>query len=372
MNIMHGFPKIVFEFGAVASLAGELDALGIKRPLIITDQGLIEHGVFEYVRKALDGRNDFALFDAIPENPTIAGVVAALEVYKANDCDGIVALGGGSVLDSGKALRVAATHAGPIIDYLLDPDKITSGVAPYITIPTTAGTGAEITFGGGIHPETNAHSLGVRSIHVKPDTAICDPELTLTLPPHLTAATGMDALGHAIEGFVSSQFNPPSEAIALDAIWRVAAFVERAVADGNDIEARSEMMMAALEGGMAIYMGLGPIHALANAFGDSPLHHGTLVTVSAPAVMRFYGQHLDEKLTLIHAAMGLEADTDIGAGIEAMNERMELPKTVREMGYDGSDLDTLTEMSIDSHFNTFAPVLPSDQEFRAIVEEVLG
>ena len=372
MNILHGFPKIVFEFGAVQSLPEELAALGIKRPLIITDQGLIEHGVFEYVRGALDGRNDFALFDKIPENPTIAGVIAALEVYKANDCDGIVGLGGGSVLDSGKALRVAVSHDGPIIDYLLDPEKITKNVAPYITIPTTAGTGAEITFGGGIHPQANAHSLGIRSIHVKPDTAICDPQLTLTLPPRLTAATGMDALGHAIEGFLSNQFNPPCEAIALDAIWRVAAFIERAVVDGDDIEARSEMQMAALQGGMAIYMGLGPIHALANAFGDSPLHHGTLVTVSAPAVMRFYEAHLNEKLTLIHAAMGLQESIDIAAGIEALTERIGMPKTVREMGYEGSDLDTLVQVTIDSHFNRSAPVVPSDEEFRAIVVEVLG
>ncbi|MEE2761075.1 MAG: iron-containing alcohol dehydrogenase [Pseudomonadota bacterium] len=372
MNILHGFPKIVFEPGAVSALAEELAALGVKRPLIITDQGLVEHGVLDFVCKALDGKNDFALFDDIPENPTIAGVAAALEIYRSEGCDGIVALGGGSVLDSGKALRVAATHNTPIIDFLKDPRKITKHVAPYITIPTTAGTGAEITFGGGIHPENNVHSLGVRSIHVKPDTAICDPELTLTLPPRLTAGTGMDALGHAIEGFLSNQFNPPVEAIALDAIWRVAAFIERAFADGEDIEARSEMMMAALEGGMAIYMGLGPIHALANAFGDSPLHHGALVTVSAPAVMRFYENHLKEKLALIHAAMGLDDSVDIATGIETLNQRLGLPATVRELGYEGSNIETLTRVTIDSHFNLSAPVLPNDEEFQRIVEKVLG
>ncbi|MAF47240.1 MAG: iron-containing alcohol dehydrogenase [Rhodospirillales bacterium] len=372
MNVLHSFPKIIFDFGAVEALAAELESLGIKRPLIITDQGLVEHGVFEAVRRALDGRNEFALFDEIPENPTVAGVERALEAYRANDCDGIVGLGGGSVLDSGKALRVAATHPGPILDYLLDAGKITENVAPYITIPTTAGTGAEITYGGGIHPETNAHSLGIRSPHVKPDTAICDPDLTRTLPPRLTAATGMDAIGHAIEGFVSNQFNPPAEAIALDAIRRVVTYIERAVADGNDREARFEMQMAALEGGMAIYMGLGPIHALANAFGDSPLHHGTLVTVAAPAVMRFYDGRIDDKLAPIHQAMGLDAGTGIAAGIEALNQRIGMPKTVREMGYQGEDLDTISQVTIDSHFNKSAPLLPSDDEFRQIVIEVLG
>jgi len=271
-----------------------------------------------------------------------------------------------------KALRVAATHPGPVRDYLEDPGKITKDVAPYITMPTTAGTGAEITFGGGIHPETNTHSMGIRSPHVKPDVAICDPGLTLSLPPALTAATGMDALGHCIEGYVSNVFNPPAEAIALDGIRRVTGFIDRAVRDGGDREARSEMLMAALEGGMAIYMGLGPIHALANAFGDSPLHHGTLVTVSAPAVMRFYDGRIDEKLKPVHDAMGLDAGTDIATGIEDINARLGLPASVREMGYQGSDLDTLTRVTIDSHFNATAPVLPDDGEFRRIVEDVLG
>ncbi|NQV56287.1 MAG: iron-containing alcohol dehydrogenase [Rhodospirillales bacterium] len=372
MNILPSFPKIIFDFGAVAALAGELEERGITRPLIITDKGLVEHGVLDIVRNALDGKNEFAVFDQIPENPTIAGVERAHEAYNANECDGIVALGGGSVLDSGKALRVIATHPGRLREYLEDPRKITANVAPYITLPTTAGTGAEITFGGGIHPEANAHSLGIRSPHVKPDVAICDPQLTLTLPPMLTAATGMDALGHAIEGYVSNVFNPPCEAIALDAIGRVVTFIERATKDGSDREARSEMLMAALEGGMAIYMGLGPIHALANAFGDSPLHHGTLVTVSAPAVMRFYETRIDDKLADIHVAMGLGAGTDIATGIEEMNASLGLPGSVREMGYAGSDLDALTLVTIDSHFNASAPVLPSDSEFRQIVEDVLG
>ena len=189
-----------------------------------------------------------AVFDGIPPNPTIAGIETALAVYRERNCDGIVGLGGGSVLDSGKALRVAATHAMPVIDFRKDPSKITADVAPYVTIPTTAGTGAEITFGGGIHIEPGSHQLGIRSIHVKPDLAICDPELTLTLPPRLTAATGMDAFGHCIEGFLSSNVNPPTEAIALDGISRVVKYVERGTADGSDREARWHLLMAAVEG----------------------------------------------------------------------------------------------------------------------------
>jgi alcohol dehydrogenase class IV len=209
MALLPGLPTVHFDFSAINALAGEFVARGIARPLIITDKGLVEHGLVDAGRAALPGNPNIAVYDGIPPNPTIAGIEGALGVYSEQDCDGIIALGGGSVLDAGKALRVAATHPELIIEYLKDPSKITAKVAPYITIPTTAGTGAEITFGSGIHPAPGEHQLGIRSPHVKPDLVICDPDLTLTLPPGLTAATGMDALGHCLEGFLSNNINPP-------------------------------------------------------------------------------------------------------------------------------------------------------------------
>ena len=202
MTILPGFPTVHFDFGAIAALPDALAERGITRPLIITDTGLVEHGIVDIVRAALPGNPDIAVYDGIPPNPTIAGIEGALAAYREQGCDGIIGLGGGSVLDSGKALRVAVSHPEPIIEYLKDPSKITAKVAPYITIPTTAGTGAEITFGGGIHTAPGEHQLGIRSPHVKPDLVICDPDLTLTLPKSLTAATGMDALGHCLEGLV--------------------------------------------------------------------------------------------------------------------------------------------------------------------------
>ena len=223
MTILPAFPTVHFDFGAIGALAGELTARGIARPLIITDKGLVAHGVVDTLRAALPGKPDIAVYDGIPPNPTVAGIEGALIAYRAQNCDGIVALGGGSVLDSGKALRVAVTHPEPIVEYLRDLSKISANVAPYITIPTTAGTGAEITIGGGIHPAPGEHQLGIRSPHVKPDLVICDPDLTVTLPPALTAATGMDALGHCLEGFLSNNNNPPTEASPPDGIARVVA-----------------------------------------------------------------------------------------------------------------------------------------------------
>lgn len=376
MAILPGFPTVHFDFGAIAALPDALAERGIARPLIITDTGLVEHGIVDSVRAALPGNPDIAVYDGIPPNPTIAGIEGALAAYREQGCDGIVGLGGGSVLDSGKALRVAASHPEPIIEYLKDPSKITVGVAPYITIPTTAGTGAEITFGGGIHTAPGEHQLGIRSPHVKPDLVICDPDLTLTLPPALTAATGMDALGHCLEGFLSNNINPPTEAIALDGIRRAVIHLDRAVTDGNDREARWHMLMAALEGGMSIYMGLGPVHVLGHVFADSPLHHGALIAASMPPVVRFYQARGDEalkdRLSMIHNAMMLDANTDLATGIARMNQRLGLSPSVREMGYPNDDLDALTEYAVNVHFNATAPIRPSAREYRDILGETLG
>ena len=366
------YPRVLFDFGATGSIGGELVRLGVGRPLLLTDRGLVEHGVVKRVLDALPADIETAVFDGIPPNPTVAGVEAAAETYREHDCDGVLAVGGGSVMDSGKAVRVAVTHDGPFLDYLRDPGRVTAAVAPLITVPTTAGTGAELTMGGGIHPDSTSRGLGLRSVHIKPDVAICDPELTLTLPPSLTAATGMDAFGHCLEAYLAKKDDPPGAAVALDGIRRVVRYVERAWADGSDREARWHMQMAALQGGMAIYRGLGPVHALANTFGDADLHHGMLVTVSAPAVVRFYEGRLDPLLADVAATMGQGGEPDVARGIEDLNARLGLPASLREMGYDRTDLDDMSADAAASHFNHAARVVPSREEYRQIIVDVLG
>ncbi len=366
------YPRVLFDFGAVGSIGSELAALGVRRPLLLTDRGLVEYGVAKRVLDALPADIEASVFDGIPPNPTVAGVEAAAESYREHGCDGVLAVGGGSVMDSGKAVRVAVTHDGSILDYLNDPARVTAAVAPLVTVPTTAGTGAELTMGGGIHPDSTTRALGLRSVHIKPDLAICDPELALTLPPSLTAATGMDAFGHCLEAYLAKKDDPPGAAIALDGISRVVRYVERACADGSDREARWHMQMAALQGGMAIYRGLGPVHALANTFGDADLHHGMLVTVSAPAVVRFYEGRLDSLLADVAAAMGQGGKPDVAGGIENLNERLGLPGSLREVGYDKSDLDDMSTDAAASHFNLAARVVPSREEYRQIVVDVLG
>ena len=372
MSILPAFPKIHFDFGAVRGLEGELIAHGVVRPLFITDEGLVEHGVFEKLRAAIPSNVDYTLFDKIPENPTVAGVEAAAAAYRENDCDGIVALGGGSVLDSGKSIRIVVSHEGELQELAANPERIKPGLPTLITLPTTAGTGAEITAGGGIHPAPDTHAFGVRSPHIQPSVAICDPDLTLALPPRLTAGTGMDALGHCVEGIFAPTVNPPVEAIALDGIRRVCTYIERAVEDGTDREARWHLLMAALEGGMAIYKGLGPVHTLAHIFGDRPVHHGAAVAIATPAVVRFCAGDVGDKGDKILDAMGLARGSDLADGIAQLNERVGIPATMREIGYDGQDVDGLAQMGHENWFNATAPRHPSVAEYREMIVELLG
>ena len=363
------YPRVQFDFGAIKLLKGELESLDIKRPLFITDRGLVQVGVFAAVQRAMGDANDLAVFDEVPENPTYDGVTRAVAAYHANKCDGIVAVGGGSVIDTAKAVSVVATHGGHIRDYAGRPDKIKSHTAPLVAVPTTAGTGSEASRGAGLHPDARSRSHGISSSYIVPKLAICDPELTYSLPPRLTAATGMDALGHAVENFFAKAGNPMGDAIALDACTRVFTNIERATKTG-DKEARWHMMFAALQA-MMVGKGLGPVHALANTFGDQGLHHGAMVTIAMPAVLRTYETRYTEKTRKLTEALGLKSGTASEA-VAAMNERLGIPPTLRKLGYRGGDLDELAADSHKSFFNFTAPFHPSVEEYRALVEEVLG
>jgi 4-hydroxybutyrate dehydrogenase len=365
-------PKVQFDFGAIKTLPAELSELGIGRPLYITDQGVIKCGVFSTVRQAMPGDVEFAIFDKTPENPTVEGVERALGAYCTGGCDGIVAVGGGSVIDSAKAVSLLAGHAGPLSYYHGHPEKITWATAPLVAIPTTAGTGSEVSRGAGIHPNPTSRSAGVNSQYLVPKVAICDPNLTLSLPPDLTAATGMDALSHCVEGFLAKSVNPLVDAIALDGIRRVVAYLERAVSDGNDREARWQMMMAALEGGMSISKGLGPAHALGNTLGDRGFRHGILVTTALPSVLRLIEKHAADKMERLAEAMGLNSSHAVPNAIKAFTARLGLPASLRELGYPVADLDEMALDAANSFFNASSPYHPTPAEYKAMIQEIMG
>ena len=279
MSLITYLTSVEFAAGALKTLPEALNALRIRRPLIVSDRGLAQAGLTERVTALAP---DFgALFLDVPSNPTEAAALRALEVYREQGCDGVVAIGGGSPIDLAKAVALLATHDQPLSAYAAIEGgvaRITPDIAPLIAIPTTAGTGSEVGRAALI-TMLDGRKLGVLSPHMIPKRAICDPELTLGLPPLLTAATGMDALSHCFETFLSPRYNPPADAIALDGAARIWRNLETACRAGKEIEARSEMMMGALQGGLTFQKGLGAVHALSHALGglkQPSLHHGAL------------------------------------------------------------------------------------------------
>ena len=372
MNPFLQTPRVIFEHGAIRALPAELAQLGIARPLLMTDQGLVQAGLSARLRAALPAEAAAIWFDQVPENPTAAAVDAAFALYRAEACDGVVALGGGSVLDSGKAVAVLGGHGGQCADFMGHPERISHRAAPLIAIPTTAGTGSEASHGSGIHPSETTRAVGLSSPWIIPRVAICDPDFTQSLPRHLIAQTGMDALSHCIEGFLATATNPLLDAVALDGARRARHWVERATDAPDDAEARWHMMCAALAGGMAIPKGLGPVHALAGVLGDQGLHHGLLVSLSMPLVLRLHTAHVPERMGTLAEALGAASGAALADEIAALNHRLGLPVTLRAAGYRPGDLDEMAESVSQSRFNLHAPYRPNVAEAKGILGELIG
>ena len=236
MSLITYLTTIRFEFGAITGLADDLRELEIKIPLVVADAGLERAGLIERLKTVLPNGSEVAVFTGTPTNPTESAALAALDLYHSRGCDGLIAIGGGSPIDLAKGVALLSTHDGSLETYaaiLGGIPKITSAVAPLIAIPTTAGTGSEVGRAALITLD-DGRKLGFISPYLIPRRAVCDPELTLGLPPALTAATGMDAITHCVETFLSPRFNPPAEAIALDGLARAIKNIERAVAHGSD------------------------------------------------------------------------------------------------------------------------------------------
>ncbi len=336
MALITYLTTIRFGAGVLSELPEDLDALGLARPLIVTDRGIVAAGLVERLFGAMGARPRI-VFDDVPSNPTEEAALAALELYRSEDCDGVIGFGGGSPIDLAKAVAILATHPAPLAQYaMIDGGvaRITDRVAPVIAIPTTAGTGSEVGRGS-LMNLSDGRKVGLISPYLIPRRAICDPDLTLGLPPRLTAATGMDALSHCIETFLSPRFNPPADAIALDGAGRIVRHLERAVADGADREARAELMMGALMGGMTFQKGLGGVHGLSHALGslrEPSLHHGLLNAVLLPPILRFNAGHAGDKERRLAAAMGLGSDANLAAFIEGLNARIGLPRSLAGLG----------------------------------------
>jgi len=382
MALITYLTRIQFDFGALKLLEAELQLLGMRRPLIVTDKGVIAAGLWAKVKDNLPGNMPITLYDGTPENPTEAAMRDALEIYRKEGCDGIVAIGGGSPMDLAKAVALMATHPGDSLQpYAMvegGAGKITAAVAPIVAIPTTSGTGSEVSRGGVIIMDSG-RKLAIGSPHLIPKLALIDPELTMSLPPHLTAGTGMDAFTHNIECFLSNAFNPPADGIALDGLEKAWKYVERATKDGSDREARYNMAMAAMEGAMVFQKGLGAVHALSHPTGGLKgyrLHHGTLNAIYLPAVLRFNEPAVGEKYKRVAALMGLpERDANaagVADAVAALNERLGIPKGLGAIGLQPDTVEKIAEGAMGDHCHLSTPRQPTRAEYVQLIEQSWG
>ena len=370
--------NILIDFGALAQLQAECARVGITRPLIVTDAGVKAVGLLDRALAALPGLQP-AVFDQTPSNPTEAAVRAAVAVYRQADCNGLIALGGGSAIDCAKGVAIASTHEGPLKTYATiegGSPRITDRVPPLIAVPTTAGTGSEVARGAIVIVD-DGRKLGFHSWHLVPKTALLDPELTLGLPPLLTAATGMVAIAHCMETFMAPAFNPPADGIGLDGLQRGWAHIERATKNGQDREARLNMMSASMQGAMAFQKGLGCVHSLSHSLGgvNPRLHHGTLNAVFLPAVIRFNAEaesmKKDHRLQRMAHAMGLASGSDVPDAIRDMNARLGLPSGLAAMGVTPDLFDRVIEGALADHCHKTNPRLASADDYRSMLTEAI-
>ena len=378
MAFINYVTQIQFEFGAVRLLAQECARVGIARPLVVTDPGVKAAGVLQ---KALDAMAELpvAVFDQTPPNPTEAAVRAAAALYKAQGCDGLIAVGGGSAIDCAKGVAIAATHPGPLKTYATiegGSPKITEAAAPLIAVPTTAGTGSEVARGAIVIVD-DGRKLGFHSWSLMPRAAICDPALTLGLPPMLTAATGMDAIAHCMEVFMAPAFNPVADGIALEGLRRGWAHIERATKDGSDREARLNMMAASMHGALGFQKGLGAVHSLSHSLGgvNPRLHHGTLNAMFLPAVVRFNAQaesvQKERRLERMAHAMGLASASDIPEAIRDMNARLGLPTGLAAMGVTPDVFDDVIKGAMADHCHKTNPRVATPEQYREMLHQSL-
>lgn len=374
MHTITYLTNISFGLGASDSLAEILRELGVSRPLVISDHGIKAAGLldrpgFEFLKAA-------PVFLDVPSNPTESAVSAGLALYRQGGCDGVVAIGGGSPIDLAKGVALLATHEGQLEHYaaiLGGVARITSAVAPLVAIPTTAGTGSEVGRAALITLD-DGRKLGFISPYLIPRRAICDPGLTMGLPPVLTASTGLDALSHCIETYLSPRYNPPAEAIATDGFKRIWKALPVACADGANVEARTELMMGALEGGMTFQKGLGAVHALSHALGglkEAKLHHGTLNAILMPTVLRWNVEveAVAKKVSHLESLAGLEGTT-LADALGELNSRLGITPRLSELGVPRHVIDWVCERAIADHSHPTNPRPLTKEDYAAILEAV--
>ncbi len=369
---------IRFGAGRIAEIGEACRQAGITRPLLVTDRGLAKMAITTRTLDLLDeaglGRAIFADVDA---NPNEKNLDAGLAVYRAGGHDGVVAFGGGSGLDLAKMVAFMAGQTRPLWDFEDIGDWWTradaSKIAPIVAVPTTAGTGSEV---GRASVITNSETHVKKIIFhpkVLPTVVISDPELTIGMPPAITAGTGMDAFAHCLEAYSSPFFHPMSAGIALEGMRLVKENLPRAYADGTDIDARAEMLAAAAMGAVAFQKGLGAIHAISHPVGALyNTHHGTTNAVVMPACLRFNRPAIEKKIESAAAYLGISGGFDGFLGfVTDLNATLKIPTGLAALGVKAEDLDRITDMALEDPSVGGNPVAMTRENTRKLVEDCM-
>lgn len=369
---------IKFGAGRIKELPEACAQAGMKKPLLVTDKGLaglpITAAALDIMEAAGLGRG---VFSEVDPNPNEKNLEAGVEAYKAGGHDGVIAFGGGSGLDLGKMVAFMAGQTRPVWDYEDIGDWWTradaDAIAPIVAVPTTAGTGSEV---GRASVITNSETHVKKIIFhpkVLPAVVICDPELTVGMPKFITAGTGLDAFAHCVEAFSSPHYHPMSQGIALEGMKLVIDNLPRAYADGNDIDARANMMSAAAMGATAFQKGLGAIHAMSHPIGAVfGTHHGTTNAVCMPVVLDLNEPLIRDRFDLAASYLGIEGGYDgFRAFVQEFNDSFGIPRTLSEMGVTADRIDELVAMALEDPSCGGNPVTLTTDNLKALFEGCL-
>ncbi|HEX5658126.1 MAG TPA: iron-containing alcohol dehydrogenase [Polyangiales bacterium] len=369
--------RILFGIGAVADVGKEAKNLGITKALVVADPGVAKAGLTAPVEKSLTAAGiEVAHFDAISTNPTEAEAKAAAKAYVDAKANGVIAVGGGAPLDVGKVVRVLVTESLPLVelDDAIGGDAKMKGVfPPMIAIPTTAGTGSEVGRSGVVTVEKTGKKTIIFHPKLVANVAVLDPKLTESLPPHITAATGFDALTHCIEAYLSKGDHPMADAIALKGIQLAGKFLERAVKNPQDLEARGAMLKSSMMGAVAFQKGLGVCHSLAHPLGaEHNMHHGLANAICLPAVLDFNRSAVQGRVAEVARALGVrggDEDTlafECSGAVRALRHKVGLPEGLRAQGITDADIPKLAKLALEDACHGANPRACTEQDMEQL------
>jgi alcohol dehydrogenase class IV len=346
------FPTtIVFGNGSLAKLPDHVRRVSGTRALLVCDPGVVRAGIAERVKGVLEGAGvAVAVFDKVAANPVEENVFEGVAAYKAHAADVVVSVGGGAPLDAGKLIALATTHTRPLHEYddaIGGDAHITSNVPPILNVPTTAGTGSEVGRSGVVTLKATGRKTVIFSPHLLAKAAILDPELTVSMPARITAATGFDALTHCIEAYLSLGDHPMADGIALAGIELCAKHLVTAVTTGSDLDARGGMMKAAMMGAVAFQKGLGACHSLAHPLSsEKDMHHGLANALCLPAVMDFNNAAVPDRVERVRRVVDPNA-TSLSNALRALREKVGLPTGLGAEGVTKADIAKLADKAME-------------------------